>query len=139
MTKCELVKINPSFHEPHIRSHVAFKYCRVQSVYTQETISTANCALTKSNAHLQCFLEQSDDVGVNSGRRLEAEGKGKGEGESFRNQKSVHKHRCFYFSSCARIYPIQLGWFLKHLSVCMFLCSNFSSLVQTNEFSPKHN
>ena len=61
-------------------------------IYTKETISTVNSVLTKSNAHLQCFLEQSDDVGVNSGRRLEAEGKGKGEGESFRNQESVHKH-----------------------------------------------
>ena len=75
--------MNPIFDLMLHSNVVVSKVC----IYTKETISTVNSVLTKSNAHLQCFLEQSDDVGVNSGRRLEAEGKGKGEGGSFRNQE----------------------------------------------------
>ena len=80
--------MNPIFDLMLHSNIVVSKVC----IYTKETSSTVNSVLTKSNAHLQCFLEQSDDVGVNSVRRLEAEGKGKGEGGSFRNQESVHKH-----------------------------------------------
>ena len=70
--------MNPIFDLMLHSNVVVSKVC----IYTKETISTVNSVLTKSNAHLQCFLEQSDDVGVNSGRRLEAEGKGKGEGRA---------------------------------------------------------